>query len=77
MNANNFLNNNLTQTPINEGYKYETHSEFIKKMTRPQFSSLCIFCSNDKTVSLMEDGSFRACLKCKKQFKARILTSNS
>jgi hypothetical protein len=32
MNSNNFLKNtDLTQTPINEGYKYETHSEFMKK----------------------------------------------
>lgn len=75
MNANQFLNNNLTQTPIKDGYKYETHSEFIKKMTQPTFSPVCIFCSNDKTISLMDDNSFKLCLKCKRNFKAKILHS--
>jgi hypothetical protein len=71
----NYLNNNLTQTPINEGYKYETHSEFIKKLKPPKFSTLCIFCPSDKTVSLMDDGSFRTCLTCKKYFKAKFVQS--
>lgn len=77
MNANNFLNNNLTQTPINEGYKYETHSEFIKKLTPTTFSTSCIFCSSSKTIALMNDGSFRNCLNCKKHFKSKMLNSNS
>ena len=73
MNSNNFLanNTNLIQTPINDGYKYETHSEFIKNLRPTTFSPLCIFCTSDKTSSLMYDGSFKL---CKKQFKARIVT---
>ena len=71
----NYLNNNLTQTPINEGYKYETHSEFIKKLKQPKFSHLCIFCPSDKTIALMDDGSFRTCLTCKKYFKSKFIQS--
>jgi hypothetical protein len=71
----NYINNNLVQTPINEGYKYETHSEFIKKLKQPKFSPLCIFCPSDKTVALMDDGSFRTCLTCKKYFKSKIIHS--
>ena len=76
MNSNNFLmnNTNLIQTPLNDGYKYETHSEFIKNLRPTIFSPLCIFCPSNKTVSLMEDGSFKACLICKKQFKSKIVT---
>jgi hypothetical protein len=74
MNSNNFLKNtDLTQTPINEGYKYETHSEFMKKLKPTTFSPLCIFCSSSKTISLMDDGSLKLCLTCKKNFKANIV----
>ena len=75
MNANNFLNNNLEYTPLTEGYKYETHSDFIKKLNSPKFSTLCIFCSSNKTTLLMQDGSFRNCLNCKKYFKCKIINS--
>ena len=75
MNANNFLNNNLVYTPLKEGYKYETHSDFIKKLKSSHFSPTCIFCSSDKTIPLMEDGSFRSCLNCKKYFKSKIINS--
>ena len=48
MNSRNFnsISNNLVQTPINEAYKYQTHSEFIKNMQVPKFSLQCIFCSS-------------------------------
>jgi hypothetical protein len=71
----NYLNNNLTQTPINEGYRYETHSEFIKKLQQPKFSTECIFCPSNKTIALMDDGSFRTCLMCKKYFKSKFIHS--
>ena len=75
MNSNNFnyFSNNLVQTPINDAYKYQTHSEFIKQMKVPRFSPQCIFCSSSKTDSLTSDGSFRRCASCKKDFKAMII----
>ncbi len=61
------------QTNYLEAYKYETHSDFIKKMKPPQYSSKCIFCSFTETKPLTNDGgSFRQCPKCNKQFKAMI-----
>jgi len=63
----------LVQTPINEAYKYQTHSEFIKNMQVPKFSLQCIFCSSLKTDSLVSDGSFRRCGNCRKDFRAIIV----
>lgn len=74
MNSANFnsFKHNLVQTPINDAYKYQTHSEFIKRMNSPIFSLQCIFCSSLKTDSLVSDGSFRRCGGCRKDFKALI-----
>lgn len=73
MNSNQFLNNTLNQTSIQDGYKYETHSEFMKKLKPAVFSSCCIFCSSDKTTPLTNDGSLRACLLCRKHFKSKFV----
>jgi len=69
----NSFTHNLVQTPINDAYKYHTHSEFIKQMKVPAFSLNCIFCSSLKTDSLTSDGSFRRCGACRKDFKALII----
>ena len=74
MNSGNFTSSthNLVLTTINDGYQYNTYSEFIKQMKVPVFSQKCIFCSNLKSDSLTSDGSFRHCGRCKKDFKAII-----
>jgi transposase-like protein len=65
---------NLAKTPITDAYKYETYSEFIKRMRVPKFSPVCVFCSSSKTDSLVNDGgSFRRCANCRKDFKAVII----
>ena len=73
--SNNFnaMNHNLVQTSLCDAYKYHTHSEFIKKMKIPTFSPQCIFCSSLKTDSLVNDGSFRRCGACRKDFRAIII----
>ena len=75
MNSGNFntFTNNLIQTPINDAYKYETYSEFIKQMKPPIFTQTCVFCSNLKSTALTSDGSFRHCIKCNKDFRATII----
>jgi len=75
MNSGNFnsFTNNLVLTPINDGYKYQTHSEFIKQMKAPIFSQTCVFCSSLKSSSLTNDGSFRRCNNCNKDFRAIII----
>jgi hypothetical protein len=69
----NMFNNNLQQTTINDAYNFESFSEYINnKGLHPNFSPICIFCSSNESISLINDGSFRQCKKCKKQFKSRL-----
>jgi len=70
MSSTNNFNGGLTQTPLNAAYHFNTYSEFIKNMKLPDFSPNCIFCSFQDTISLNQEGSFRQCRKCNKQFKA-------
>jgi uncharacterized CHY-type Zn-finger protein len=60
----------LNQTSLQNAYQFNTHSEFIQQMKMPTFSPECIFCSCPDTISLNQEGSFRQCRKCNKQFKA-------
>lgn len=73
MKANNYINNSIVQTPIAQAYQYETHSEFIKTTKKVQFSPICIFCSHLESIPLLNDGSFRRCQQCRKDFKAKII----
>ena len=60
-------------TPLDQAYRYETHSEFIKNMQIPKYSHVCVFCGFTESVALNADGgSFRRCMRCKKEFRARI-----
>ena len=75
MNSSNFnsFTHNLVQTLIRDAYRYHTHSEFIKQMKIPKFSQTCVFCSSSKTDPLTNDGSFRRCGACRKDFRAIII----
>ena len=75
MSFSNIFNNNLVETPVNMAYQFNTHSEFIKNIKIHTFSPVCIFCSNSESISLNQDGSFRQCKKCNKQFKATFSKS--
>jgi len=59
-------------TPVEKAFDYSTpltNSQF----QLPKYSQTCIYCSNQESISLMNDGgSFRQCLKCRKQFRAQI-----
>jgi hypothetical protein len=74
MSNSNTFTKDLTQTPLSNAYLYQTYSEYINKMIKPQYYSNCIFCSCKESISLVSDGSFRQCSHCKKQFKAKIST---
>lgn len=67
-------NKDIIQTPIDSAYKYETYSEFIKRTEPVKFSSICIFCSARDSIPLLDDGSFRRCSTCRKNFKAAIVS---
>ena len=67
----------MNYTSLTDAYKIhhinnQTYSQPI------QYSSQCIFCSNNESIALMQNqdnGSFRRCTGCKKEFRAKILTS--
>ena len=74
-NSNTFVKE-LNATSISDAYQYQTFSPFIsstKNILRPNYSPVCIFCSHSESKALMNDGSFRECNRCKKQFRAVVL----
>jgi len=73
-NSNMFTNSNFPQTDLQIAYKFDTFSSYINSNgLLPKFSPNCIFCSSTDTRVLLNDGSFRQCNKCKKQFKSKII----
>lgn len=39
------------------------------------YSPQCVFCGNETSIALMNDGgSFRQCQRCRKNFRAKVLT---
>lgn len=65
-------------TPLNEAYNI--HHVNTQSYTQAiQYSSQCIYCSNQDTTALMpnqDNGSFRQCnnRSCRKQFRAKIVS---
>ena len=51
---------------------FDFNSTIKPQQVFSRYSNICIFCSNNETVVLMSDGSFRKCLRCQKHFKARV-----
>ena len=69
----NMFNNNLQQTNVNDAYRFQSFSNYINNNgLQTKFSPVCIFCSEKESLSLISDGSFRQCKRCKKQFRARL-----
>lgn len=75
MSSSNNFTQKLVETPIDLAYKFQTNdvnNKFVRTIQNIGFSPCCIFCSCKDTTSLINDGSFRTCNKCNKQFKARF-----
>lgn len=74
-NPNYFNNNNeLTQTSLDDAYKFSSFSPYIMNGgLNTKFSPICIFCSSNNTMNLINDGSFKQCNSCRKQFKPRLM----
>jgi len=69
----NMFNGELQQTSINTAYQFNSFSPYIiNGGLNSRFSSICIFCSSNNTMNLINDGSFKQCNSCRKQFKARL-----
>jgi len=60
-----------TQTSIDSAYHFNSFSAYINNGgLNNRFSPNCIFCSSNNTFNLVNDGSFKQCRTCRKQFKA-------
>jgi len=55
---------------IKDAYQFQTFCPYLNNGLQNNFSPQCIFCSSIETISLVNDGCFRQCTRCKKQFKA-------
>jgi hypothetical protein len=75
-NPNTFNNSNFQQTPLDSAYQFSTFSQYITGGgLNSRFSPNCIFCSSNNSTNLANDGSFKQCNSCKKQFKAKLLNN--
>jgi len=73
-----FNNGNFQQTPINDAYKFNTFSPYIMNGgLNSRFSPFCIFCSSNNTTNLANDGSFKQCNSCRKQFKSNLSNNHN
>ena len=72
-NPNCFNSGDLHQTSINSAYQFSSFSPYIMNGgLNSKFSPMCIFCSSNNTMNLINDGSFKQCNSCRKQFKAKL-----
>ena len=63
------------QTPTTSAFDFT--STIKPNQVLSTYSPDCIFCSSKTTTPLMQDGSFRQCLKCRRNFKPTLLQANS
>ena len=62
----------MNMTPVDQAFDYSTPLT-NQQFQLPKYSQTCIYCNNQESISLMNDGgSFRQCVKCRKQFRAQI-----
>lgn len=63
----------MNYTSLDDAYKiHHTASGTYQGTIR--YSAVCIYCSNNSSSPLMNDGgAFRRCNKCKKHFRANVL----
>ena len=73
-----FNNGNFKETPLNDAYQFNTFSPYIMNGgLNSRFSPNCIFCSSNNTMNLANDGSFKQCNSCRKQFKAKLSNNHT
>jgi len=62
--------NTTNTTPIETAFQYATPITYAK--LAPKFGTICIYCGSKETIMLLQDGSFRQCHTCRKNFKPTI-----
>ena len=74
MSNSNIFNGELGQTSIDLAYQFTSFSPYITNGgLNSKFSPICIFCLSSNTINLLNDGAFKQCISCRKQFKANLL----
>ena len=63
------------QTPLNDAFNFT--STIKPNQTRASYTQVCIYCSNPTSTALLADGSFRQCLRCKKNFMSQIINQQN
>ena len=63
------------QTPVSSSFDF--NSTIKPFQVHSTYSPICIYCSSNTTSPLMQDGSFRQCLKCKRNFKPTVLQNQN
>ena len=77
-NPNYFNNGELSKTSIDSAYQFSSFSSYIMNGgLSNRFSPICIFCSSNNTINLVNDGSFKQCNSCRKQFKSHLRSNNN
>lgn len=77
MSSSNVFNGDLVQTNLDDAYQFNTFSPYIVNGgLNSRFSPICVFCSSNNTRNLIQDGSFKQCNNCKKQFKSHAFLTN-
>jgi hypothetical protein len=71
-NSNVFNGGNFQQTPIDSAYQFSSFSQYINNGLKQNFSNICSFCSSNNTINLNEEGSFKQCNNCRKNFKSNL-----
>ena len=59
--------NQINQTSILNAFDFNSSIKSIQ----PILSNVCIYCNNESSIALLSDGSFRQCLKCRKNFNSQ------
>jgi hypothetical protein len=63
---------NIPQTPVNNAFDF--NSTIKPQQILSSYLPICIYCNNKESVALLNDGSFRQCLRCRKHFKVQIIS---
>jgi hypothetical protein len=71
---------NVNFMPLENAYKIHhtnniPYGDGVKIVAK--YSDQCPFCSSNNTISLMQDGSFKRCQQCRKEFRSTILTKSA
>jgi hypothetical protein len=67
------MNHNLNSTPVQQAFDYTSTIKSLQIEIQPnKISPICIYCSYPDSIALLPDGSFRQCVKCKKNFRPKF-----